>query len=100
MDFEVSVDAAKAICTVGGKVTAQSAPQLESAFGRLDSAVRDIDVDLSRVTFLSSAGLRVLVGAQKLASRRGGAFRILHPQDAICEVFDVTGLADVFKIVR
>ena len=57
------------------------------------------DIDLANLEYVSSAGLRVLVGAQKLASRAGGELRLLHPSKDVRDIFEMTGLAEIMTIV-
>jgi len=85
------------ICPVG-KITVQTAPELEAAIGALGSGVSDVAIDLTGVDYISSAGLRVLVGAEKLLRSRGGALRLQHPAEAVNEVFEMTGLNTVLTI--
>ena len=77
---------------------------IEQAQGRNDEArqqgIVPIDLDLANVTYVASAGLRVLVSADKLAVTRGGHLRLLHPCDDVMQVFEMTGLSEVFAIER
>lgn len=102
MEIKVIPNESTATITVAGKLTVATSPDLEAAIQQLDDAgeVNAYDIDLSELEYISSAGLRVLVGAQKLAMRKGGTMRLLHPTDAVMEVFELTGLADVMDIER
>lgn len=98
MDIMTNVDGSKATFVLSGKLTVQTAPDLSDAVDRLPASVCDIDVDLKGVTYVASAGLRVLVATDKLSVARGGTMRILHPCADVMDVFEMTGLADVFVI--
>jgi anti-sigma B factor antagonist len=98
MEVKVDVTDTKATVAVDGKLTVQTAPDLESAINDIDSQVTDLDIDLANVDYISSAGLRVLVGAEKLLRSRGGALRLQHPAEAVNEVFEMTGLNTVLTI--
>ena len=100
MVIETSVDGEKATIVLEGKLTVQTAPNLSAAIDKLPSNACDIDVDLADVSYIASAGLRVLVAADKLAAKRGGVLRLLHPCDEVMEVFEMTGLSEVFAIER
>lgn len=100
MDIESSVDGSKAVIVLAGKLTVQTAPDLSAAVDKLPSDVCDINVNLADVSYIASAGLRVLVAADKLAAKRGGALHLLHPCDEVMEVFEMTGLSEVFVIER
>ena len=71
---------------------------LDAAITGLPDSVTSFVIDLENLDYISSAGLRVLVSTEKLASRRGGTMRLLHPNDEVNEVFEMTGLSEVFTI--
>ena len=100
MDIKTKAVEDKATIAVEGKLTVQSAPELEAAIGVLPASIMDVDIDLEDLDYISSAGLRVLVSAQKMLSQRGGTLRLLSPNDDVSDVFDMTGLSEVFTIER
>lgn len=100
MDIKTVIEDGRAHVSTEGKLTVQTSPDLEAAIDAIDSSVANIDIDLANVTYISSAGLRVLVATSKLAMRRGGVMRLLNPCDEVMDVFEMTGLADIFEIVR
>lgn len=100
MDIEVASEEVKVLFAIEGKLTAQTSGELEAAIGKVDPSVRDFDFDLSNVSYIASAGLRVLVMASKLADKRGGTMRLLHPVDEVMDILEMTGLTEVFSIER
>ena len=100
MGLTLSHDGDTATIRVEGNLTVQTSPELEEAIRGLDEQVRDLDIDLSEVDYVSSAGLRVLVIAQKQTKLRGGHMRLLAPNDDVISVLDMTGLSEVFVIER
>ena len=100
MEIQIQTEGSKADIALDGKLTVQTSPDLEAAINGLDSEICNIDIDLTNVDYVASAGLRVLVAAEKLVTSRGGGMRLLHPADDVNEVFDMTGLADVFTIEK
>ena len=100
MDIKTDVEGDKATLKIDGKLTVQSSPVLSVALEALPANVCDLDIDLSAVSYIASAGLRVLVSADKLALKRGGTMRLLHPRAEVLGVFELTGLSEVFTIVR
>lgn len=100
MNINTSIDGTKAVIEPIGKLTVQTSPDLSAAVEQLPADVCDIDVDLTNVDYVASAGLRVLVAAEKLTVKRGGTMRLLHPCDSVMEVFEMTGLSEVFDIER
>ncbi len=97
---KVDVTDTKATVTVDGKLTVQTAPDLETAINEIDPQVTNLDIDLANVDYISSAGLRVLVAAQKKVTAAAGNMRLLSPNDEVFEVFEMTGLSDIFTVER
>ena len=98
MEIKTETDGVRAVFEVEGKLTVQTSPDLEAAIGKMPSSVCDFDIDLSGVSYVSSAGLRVFVAADKLATSRGGLMRLIAPNDEIMDVLEMTGLSEVFTI--
>lgn len=98
MDITTNVEGTKATIELSGKLTVQSTPDLSTAVEQLPQSVCDIDIDLSDMSYVASAGLRVLVAADKLAVARGGLMRLLKPRPDVMNVLEMTGLSEVFTI--
>ena len=80
-----------------GRLDTTSAPQLEAELkGALDG-VSSLTLDLEGLEYMSSAGLRVLLSAQKLMNKQG-EMTITHVNDVIMEIFEVTGFTDILTI--
>ena len=80
-----------------GRLDTITAPELEK---ELQAALGDADeltLDFSGLEYISSAGLRVLLSAHKVMSRKGG-MKVTHANEIVKEVFEVTGFADIFSI--
>lgn len=83
--------------SISGRMDTVTAPQFTEA---LDAALPDVQslvLDFQELEYISSAGLRVLLQAQKTMSKRGGMI-IRHVNDAVAEVFAVTGFTDILTI--
>lgn len=100
MEITTNVDESLAKIAISGKLTVATSPELEKAIQQLPETVSNIDIDLANLEYISSAGLRVLVTAQKLTLSRDGQLRLLHPVQDVFEVFEMTGLSEVITIVR
>lgn len=100
MEIRTSIEESKATFGVTGKLTVQTAPDLEAAIDSIPQDVCDFIIDLSEVDYVSSAGLRVFVAADKMALRRGGSLVLRHPREDVTEVLEMTGLADVLVVER
>ena len=80
-----------------GRLDTITAPELEKEpQGSLDS-VKDLVLDFNGLEYISSAGLRVLLSAQKVMNKKG-TMKVLHVNDTIMEIFEVTGFADILSI--
>ena len=80
-----------------GRLDTMTAPQLEAELNQSLDGVDQLTLDFSKLDYISSAGLRVLLSAHKLMSARGG-LKITHVNEIVREVFDVTGFADILDI--
>ena len=100
MDINYKVEGESAFYAPVGKLTVQTAPELEALIGELGPEVKRIDIDLAAVDYVASAGLRVMVATQKMLVARGGSLRLLNPLDDVYDVFEMTGLADILIIER
>ena len=98
MEIVLEIAEGKAIITLSGKLTINTSPDLDAAIKELPVEVCDLDVDVTDVDYVASAGLRVLVAAKKLTKSRGGTMRLLHPCEAVMDVLETTGLIEAFEI--
>ncbi|MBR3326103.1 MAG: STAS domain-containing protein [Atopobiaceae bacterium] len=100
MEITITQEGAKAIIALNGKLSVATSPDLEAAISGLPESTNEFVIDLSQLEYISSAGLRVLVSTEKLANQRSGSMVLLHPNDEVLEVFDMTGLTDIFTIEK
>ena len=80
-----------------GRLDTTTAPELEQ---ELKYALNDVDqltLDFSKLDYISSAGLRVLLSAHKVMSKKGG-MKVTNVNEIVNEVFDVTGFVDILNI--
>ena len=82
-----------------GRIDSQTAPQLESAFQEIMDANRfNLVFDLSEVSFVSSAGLRVMIAVQKACKRwNRGELALAKVPQRIYETLDLAGFVPLFK---
>ena len=80
-----------------GRLDTSTAPKLEAALKNALKDVRDLTIDLAELAYVSSAGLRVLLSAQKVMNRQGEMV-VRNANDAIMDVFEVTGFVDILNI--
>ena len=97
MTVEKKINGTTATLIVDGRIDTQSAPELELAVETVLPGLRDLIFDMSGVEYVSSAGLRVILKAQK-AMNSQGSMRLTGVNDNIMEVFDITGFLDILTI--
>jgi len=98
MDISVKTDGGKTFMTVTGRVDTTTAPDLDAALGKITGATALV-LDISGVTYMSSAGLRSLLASHKNMVAGGGSLTISGTQPAVREVFDITGFADFLTLI-
>ena len=80
-----------------GRLDTVTAPELEAELGDKLDGVRELTLDMAQLQYISSAGLRVLLAAQKRMNRQG-LMRLTGVGEVVMEVFEVTGFADILTI--
>ena len=84
-----------------GEIDALTAPQLGSTLlGLADDGKTGVVVDLSRVTFIDSTGIGVILNALRALATRSGRLVLVCPTERMLRPFEVTGLTDRLSIVR
>ena len=81
---------------VEGRLDTTTAPELEQALSGEEG--NEIVFDFSKLEYISSAGLRVLLSEQKAVNARSGKMVIRNVNDTIMEVFEITGFIDILTI--
>lgn len=98
MDISTSYEGDAATVAVSGHLNTNTAGELEQELSEVFGRTYRVTLDFAGLDYLSSAGLRVLVGAQKQVVAAGGAMRIVNLADDVREVFEITGLIDVLDV--
>jgi anti-anti-sigma factor len=98
MDIVEAADGAAKVAAPAGRLDTASAPSVERALLAIMAPGARVVLDLSAITYISSAGLRVLLKAAKEARAAGGAFALAAPQPAVREVLDVSGFDRIIAI--
>ena len=80
-----------------GRLDTTTAPQLDEVIKAELDGVTSLGFDLADLDYISSAGLRVLLAAQKVMNKQG-SMKVYNVKDDIMEVFDITGFADILDI--
>ena len=80
-----------------GRLDTTTAPDLEKELKSSLDGVTELVLDLEHLDYISSAGLRVLLSAQKIMNKQG-SMKVIHVNDMVNEVFEVTGFSDILNI--
>ncbi len=80
-----------------GRLDTVTSPQLENELKNALAGADALVLDMEALEYISSAGLRVLLSAQKLMNGKGG-MKLLHVNDTIMGIFEVTGFSDILTI--
>ena len=83
--------------SLDGRLDTTTAPELERELQTSLDSASELTLDLEKLDYISSAGLRVLLSAHKVMSKKGG-MKIVNANEIVSEVFDVTGFADILTI--
>ena len=82
---------------LAGRLDTTTAPMLEKELKRSIGGVESLVLDFEALEYLSSAGLRVLLAAQKVMNRQG-KMTVKNVNETIAEVFEITGFSDILTI--
>ncbi len=83
--------------TLEGRLDTTTAPQLEAELKRSLDGIKGLVFDIEKLEYISSAGLRVLLSAQKVMNKQG-EMKITGANEVIMEIFEVTGFVDILNI--
>ena len=97
MIIEKNLSGTELTVTITGRLDTTTAPQLEAEFKQNINGVEKLVLDFAALEYLSSAGLRVLLAAQKVMNKQGEMI-IKNVNDTINEIFEVTGFIDILTI--
>ncbi len=87
----------KLTLALAGRLDTNSSPALEAELKQSVSGVKELIFDFSEVEYISSAGLRILLAAQKVMNRQG-SMKLIGVSADVMEVFEITGFSDILTI--
>lgn len=97
MTIDITNNGASYVVAVAGRLDTVTAPELEARLKVLYDSVKELTFDFSALEYISSAGLRVLLGAQKVMNKVG-TMTVKNVDSAVMEVFEITGFKDILNI--
>lgn len=87
------------IVALEGRLDTTTSPKLEEALDQALDGVTDLVFDFKELEYLSSAGLRIVMGTEaRVCEEKGGRMKIIHVNEEIAEIFEMTGLCDILTI--
>ena len=97
LNINKTIENGKAAFALEGRLDTVTAPELEKELKESLENVSELTLDFDKLEYISSAGLRVLLSAQKTMNKQG-EMKLLHVNETIMEIFEVTGFSDILTI--
>ena len=97
MDIRINHEGSKLTLELSGRLDTKTAPQLENVLDTQLDGVTELVLDFAGVEYISSAGLRILLKAQKLMNRQGSML-IRCVNEGVSDVLKITGFSNIFTI--
>jgi anti-sigma B factor antagonist len=97
MNINIERENGKALMKVEGRIDTTTAPELEKAINGEGEELKSLTLDFGSVDYISSAGLRVILTAQKKMNVQG-YMELINVSEAVMDVFEMTGFADILVI--
>ena len=97
LNIEKKKEGSKLELVLAGRLDTTTAPELEKELKASLDGVDELVFDMASLEYISSAGLRVLLSAQKIMNKQG-TMKVLHVNETIMEIFDIIGFSDILTI--
>ena len=97
LNINKTVENGKAVIRPEGRLDTVTAPELESVIKETLPGLKELTLDFEGLVYISSAGLRVLLSAQK-AMNAQGEMKLCNVNETVMEIFEVTGFSDILTI--
>ncbi len=99
LNIKKTIENGKAAFALEGRLDTVTAPDLEKEIMGSIEGVNELTLDFAGLDYISSAGLRVLLSAQKIMKTRGG-MTVANVNGSIMDIFEVTGFSEVLTICQ
>lgn len=97
LNIDKKIENGKLSIVLDGRLDTITAPELEKELKDSLNGVSELILDFAMLEYISSAGLRVLLSAQKIMNKQG-KMKVVHVRETIMEIFEVTGFSDILTI--
>ena len=98
MDIKNNTEGSKVEIVLSGRLDTNTSPQLEEELKTALEGKDELTFNLAELEYISSAGLRVLLSAQKTMNKQG-SMKVVGANDDVKEIFEVTGFDEILNIV-
>ena len=97
LNIKKTIENGYAVFALSGRVDTTTAPELEKEIKSSLDGVTSLTLDMKDLVYISSAGLRVLLSAQKTMNKQG-KMTVRNANETVMEIFEVTGFSDILTI--
>lgn len=97
MKINKKTEGTSLLIALEGRLDTSTAPELEKEIRASINGITELCFDFAKLDYVSSAGLRVLLSAQKIMNKQG-SMKLKNVSEPIMEIFDVTGFTDILTI--
>jgi len=98
MTIEMKKNGSTIEIALDGRLDTVTSPELDARLKEELPGVGNVIFDFAKLEYVSSAGLRVLLSAQKAMNGQGGTLKVVNVNETVMEIFDVTGFSDILTI--
>lgn len=98
MQIQVKEENGTKVIAVEGRIDTTTAPEFEKKLLKELETTKLLRIDLEKVAYVSSAGLRAFLNGQKYANKNGVEMILFHVADMVMEVFEMTGFIDILTV--
>ena len=97
MNISTTKENQKLTVILEGRLDYNTSPQLEGVLRDSLDGITDLTIDMDSITYISSAGLRLLLSTQKTMKKQG-VMRLINVRPEIMEIFEITGFSEILNI--
>lgn len=98
MNISKKQDGSTLTLALEGRLDTGTAPELEAVIDSTPADIAALVIDMTALEYISSAGLRVLLKAQKMVNAASHTMKLTHVNETIMEILDITGFVDILTI--
>ena len=97
LSVKKNIEGQKAVFSLEGRLDTVTSPDFEKELKEVLDGLTELTLDFEALEYISSAGLRVLLAAQKVMNKQG-SMQVVNVNESIMDIFDVTGFSDILQI--